>query len=228
MKKIYYSLISAALLFVGCTQDFNEPAPVIPAPNDAIAINIGGSIDQVPTTRVNDEGFCDGDGIGVYVVNYQDGVQGTLLDEGNQVDNVRYVYNESENKWTPDYPVYYYDKVTPVDIVGYYPYTTNISVNAYSFEVAKDQYTDANNGLMGGYEASDFLWGVAEGISPTSSGSFTKSSTIVDDLPDLVRFNLLKVCTVLVPPSFLSTNIVCNNGSSKPVWYFSATINMRY
>ena len=76
-------------------------------------------------------------------MNYQDGVPGTLLDEGNQVDNVRHVYNESENKWTPDYPVYYYDKVTPVDIVGYYPYTTNISVNAYSFEVAKDQSTDA-------------------------------------------------------------------------------------
>jgi hypothetical protein len=170
MKKIYYSLISAALLFVGCTQDFNEPAPVIPAPNDAIAINIGGSIDQVSTTRVNDEGFCDGDGVGIYVVNYNGDVPGTMLSKGNQADNIHYVYNESENKWIPDYPIYYYDKVTPVDIIGYYPYVSNVDdVNTYSFEVAKDQSTDAANGLMGGYEASDFLWGKAEKISPTAS-----------------------------------------------------------
>ena len=164
--KLLLGLLCTLLFAVGCVSD---PIIVTIPQNDNLEINLSGSIDQTPVSRVNDEGFCDGDGIGVYVVNYQDGVPGTLLDEGNQVDNVRYVYNESENKWTPDYPVYYYDKVTPVDIVGYYPYTTNISVNAYSFEVVKDQYTDANNGLMGGYEASDFLWGVAEGISPTSS-----------------------------------------------------------
>lgn len=164
--KLLLGLLCTLLFAVGCVSD---PIIVTIPQNDNLEINLSGSIDQTPVSRVNDEGFCDGDGIGVYVVNYQDGVPGTLLDEGNQVDNVRYVYNESENKWTPDYPVYYYDKVTPVDIVGYYPYTSNISVNAYSFEVAKDQSTDANNGLMGGYEASDFLWGVAESISPTSS-----------------------------------------------------------
>ena len=164
--KLLLGLLCTLLFAVGCVSD---PITVTVPQNDNLEINLSGSIDQTPVSRVNDEGFCDGDGIGVYVVNYQDGVPGTLLNEGNQVDNVRYVYNESENKWTPDYPVYYYDKVTPVDIIGYYPYTTNISVNAYSFEVAKDQSTDANNGLMGGYEASDFLWGVSEGVSPTSS-----------------------------------------------------------
>lgn len=164
--KLLLGLLCTLLFAVGCVSD---PIIVTVPQNDNLEINLSGSIDQTPVSRVNDEGFCDGDGIGVYVVNYQDGVPGTLLNKGNQVDNVRYVYNESENKWTPDYPVYYYDKVTPVDIIGYYPYTTNISVNAYSFEVAKDQSTDANNGLMGGYEASDFLWGVAEGVSPTSS-----------------------------------------------------------
>ena len=116
MKRIYYSLISAALLFARCTQDFDEPVPTIPTPDDAIAINIGGSIDQVSTTRVNDEGFCNGDGVGIYVVSYNGDVPGTMLSEGNQADNVHYVYDESENKWIPDYPIYYYDKVTPVDL----------------------------------------------------------------------------------------------------------------
>ena len=70
MKRIHLTIVSAILLLAGCTQDFNEPTPNIPTPDDAIAINIGGSIDQVPTTRVNDEGFCDGDGVGIYCLLY--------------------------------------------------------------------------------------------------------------------------------------------------------------
>ncbi|MBR2032900.1 MAG: leucine-rich repeat protein [Alistipes sp.] len=165
-KKLLYGLCCAAL-FVGCTKDPNE---VFVPQGEQIPIQLLGSIDQIAASRVNDNGFCNGDGVGVYVVNYEGESAGTMLSEGNQVDNVRYVYNESENKWTPDYPVYYYDKVTPVDIIGYYPYVTNVeNVNAYSFELAKDQSTDAANGLMGGYEASDFLWGKAEKITPTES-----------------------------------------------------------
>lgn len=165
-KKLLYGLCCAAL-FVGCTKD---PDEVVVPQGEQIPIQLLGSIDQVAASRVNDEGFCNGDGIGVYVVNYQNGEPGTMLSEGNQADNVRYVLNEEENKWTPDYPIYYYDKVTPVDIIGYYPYVSNMdNVNAYSFELAKDQSTDAANGLMGGYEASDFLWGKAEKISPTAS-----------------------------------------------------------
>lgn len=169
MKRIYLTIVSTALFFAGCTNDPDElVTPNLPA-EERIAICLGGQIDQVATTRVNDEGFCDGDGVGIYVVNSVDGVSGTLLDEGNQADNVRFVYNESENKWVPDYPIYYYDKVTPVDIIGYYPYTNIDKVNTSPFEVAKDQSTDAANGLMGGYEASDFLWGKAEKITPTAS-----------------------------------------------------------
>lgn len=165
-KKLLYGLCCVAL-FVGCTTD---PDEVVVPQGEQIPIQLLGTIDQVAASRVNDEGFCNGDGIGVYVVNYQNGEPGTMLSEGNQADNVRYVLNEKENKWTPDYPIYYYDKVTPVDIIGYYPYVSNIeNVNTYSFEVAKDQSTDAANGLMGGYEASDFLWGKTEKISPTAS-----------------------------------------------------------
>ena len=165
-KKLLYGLCCAAL-FVGCT---NDPDEVVVSQGEQIPIQLLGSIDQVAASRVNDEGFCNGDGIGVYVVNYQNGEPGTMLSEGNQADNVRYVLNEEENKWTPDYPIYYYDKVTHVDIIGYYPYVSNMdNVNAYSFELAKDQSTDAANGLMGGYEASDFLWGKAEKVAPTAS-----------------------------------------------------------
>ena len=165
--KLLFGLGCVAMLLASCTKD---PDEVIVQQGEQLPIQLFSSINQTTASRVNDEGFCNNDGIGIYVVNYQNGAPGTMQSEGNQVDNVRYVYNESENKWTPDYPVYYYDKVTPVDIVGYYPYVSNIdNVNTYSFEVAKDQSTDAANGLMGGYEASDFLWGKAENISPTAS-----------------------------------------------------------
>ena len=39
-------------------------------------------------------------------------------------------------------------------------------MNAYAFEVRKDQSKLSENGEMGGYEASDFLWGKAENVAP--------------------------------------------------------------
>lgn len=168
--KLLLTFSLATLAFAGCTQDFDEPIPSVPTTDGLIAINVSGSIDQVTTTRANDDGFCNGDGVGIYAVNYDGETPGSLFAEGNQATNVRYVFNEQEYKWTPDYPVYYLDDKTPVDLYGYYPYNNNVeNVNAYPFEVQKDQSTDASNSLMGGYEASDFLWGKAENIAPTIS-----------------------------------------------------------
>lgn len=145
-----------------------EPDGMSVAVDQSYPIQLFNEIEQVATTRVNDEGFCDGDGVGIYVVNYDGGLPGQLVVEGNQADNVRYVYDEANGKWIPDESVYFRDKNTHVDIIGYYPYGSPSSVDAYAFEVAKDQSTEAANGLLGGYEASDFLWGKAADIAPTS------------------------------------------------------------
>ena len=168
MKKIYSILFCTALLFVGCTQDFDEPIPSVPTPDGLIAISISGSISQTYTTRVDDGGFCDGDQIGLYGVNYTDNnsVAGELLDEGNQVDNVRYIFDKENLKWTPSRTVYYKDAQTKIDLYGYYPYANVESVNAYKFEVAQDQ-SGAN--AIDGYAMSDFLWGKAKNISPTAN-----------------------------------------------------------
>lgn len=145
-----------------------EPDEMVVEVDQSYPIQLFNEIEQVATTRVNDEGFCDGDGVGIYVVNYDGGLPGQLVVEGNQADNVRYVYDEANGKWIPDESVYFRDKNTHVDIIGYYPYGSPSSVDAYAFEVAKDQSTEAANGLLGGYEASDFLWGKAVDIAPTS------------------------------------------------------------
>lgn len=154
------------LLLTGCVKDLDTPTACGGDPT--LPIQLYNEISQIATTRVNDEGFCNGDGVGVYVVNYENGSAGTLRLEGNQADNVRYVYDEPNGKWTPDEAVYFRDKHTHVDLIGYYPYSTPTSVEAYPFEVAKDQSTDAANGLLGGYEASDFLWGKTVDVAPTT------------------------------------------------------------
>ena len=73
MKKIvnYSLLVSLALAIIGCTQDIDELTPILPAPSPdgSIAINIDGNINQV-TTRADASGFCNGDAVGIYAVNY--------------------------------------------------------------------------------------------------------------------------------------------------------------
>ena len=130
-------------------------------------ITLSGEIDQTATNRVNDNGFCNGDEIGVYIVDYQGNTPGTLQNRGNRGDNVKHTYDEATNRWNSAYDVYWKDEHTPIDVYGYYPFASPDDVNAYTFEVQKDQSTEITTTSMGGYEASDFLWGKATNIAPT-------------------------------------------------------------
>ncbi len=166
MKKLYWLSVGTALLFAGCTNDLDEG---IFTPSDgAFSIEIEGRISQTYTTRVDDGGFCDGDQIGLFGVNYTDNntVAGEFLDEGNQVDNARYTFDEANWKWNSANPVYYKDAETNIDLYGYYPYGSVESVNAYKFEVAQDQ-SGAN--AVDGYAQSDFLWGKAINVAPSEA-----------------------------------------------------------
>ena len=160
----------AALAFAGCTNDVDELTPVVPTPDEAapIAILMDGSIDQQYTTRVDDGGFCDGDQVGLYGVNYTDDntVAGTLLSSGNQADNALYTYNEKDNVWEAQSSIYYKDVNTNIDIYAYYPYGSPKDVNAYEFEVAADQ---SGNGVIDGLSQSDFVWGKVEGVVPSEA-----------------------------------------------------------
>lgn len=169
MKKIFSILLTTATLFAGCIQYADEPILDVSGPGvqGNLAINIENNINQVGTTRATDSGFCDGDAVGIYAVNYKDGAPGTLQLEGNQADNVRYMFDAEEYKWIPEYDVYFLDDDTAVDLIGYYPYANPSSVTEYPFEVQRKQNTEAGNGLMGGYEASDFLWSKATNVAPT-------------------------------------------------------------
>lgn len=130
-------------------------------------ISLSGEIDQVAVTRVNDNVFCDGDVMGVYVVDYQGSTPGTLVGAGNRGNNVQHTFDEAAYKWNSAYDLYWKDRNTHIDIYGYYPFGSPTEVNRYEFEVKKDQAKTAEEGNLGGYEASDFLWGKAENVAPT-------------------------------------------------------------
>ena len=132
-------------------------------------IELSGEIDQVAVTRVNDGGFCDGDGMGIYIVDYKAGTPGTLQQSGNRADNVCYTYDEANRKWNSDYDVYWKDFHTHIDVYGYYPYAKPVNIDNYTFNVQRDQSTATADGKMGGYEASDFLWGKLSDVAPTST-----------------------------------------------------------
>ena len=158
-----------AAALVSCTADADRQGPAPESPDGLIPVELFNEISQVAVTRVNDEGFCDGDAVGIYVVNYENGAPGQLLVEGNQGDNVRYTYDEANMKWVPESPVYFKDKKTPVDIYGYYPYMTPVSIDEQPFSVALDQSAPESDGQLSGYEASDFLWSNVTGVDQTAT-----------------------------------------------------------
>ena len=161
--KILQTAIAFSLLYA-CQQD-----EIIRHDNDTngLKINLSGEINQVAITRVNDDGFCDKDEMGVYIVDYEGGEPGKLQLNGNRATNLKHTFDEAAYKWVSAYDVYWKDNQTPVDIYGYYPLGNPESIEAYAFEVQKDQSKEAVNGMMGGYEASDFLWGKAPKVAPT-------------------------------------------------------------
>lgn len=140
-------------------------------------VQISGDIDQQPATKVTTDGFCTGDEVGVYIVNYDGETPGKLKLEKNQTDNVRFKY-DGVGSWVSDYDIFYKDNDTKVDFYGYYPYSESLSsssaaqttsIEAYAFEVERDQSKGAEDGKLSPYEASDFLWAKTEKVTPTSS-----------------------------------------------------------
>lgn len=155
-----------ALLLGACSDDMFEEGEQQHS-NDRIQLS--GDIDQLAVTRVNDNGFCNGDVMGVYIVDYDGGTPGTLKTSGNRGDNVRHTFDEPNYRWNSAYDLYWKDKHTHIDVYGYYPFADPESVDDYQFEVKRDQSKPSENGEMGGYEASDFLWGKVADVAPTTS-----------------------------------------------------------
>ena len=181
---IYMAVMACVVLCAGCADGlFGEDG----AQHSARRIELSGEIYQEAVTRIDDNGFSDGDGIGVYIVDYKAGTSGTLQQSGNRADNVCYTYRAANSKWYSYYDVYWKDLNTHIDVYGYYPYANPESVDNYTFMVQRDQSTASADGKMGGYEASDFLWGKLIDVAPTSAA-----------LRLLLRHRMSNACVKLV------------------------------
>lgn len=159
-------LMAVAMLSACSDEDFIAPGQVTDGQS---LINLAGQIAQEAVSRVNDDGFADGDVMGVYIVDYNGNVPGSLLSKGNRGDNVRHTFNEAAYRWNSAYDLYWKDKHTRIDVYGYYPFGSPDDVNNYNFTVLTNQARTYDNGTMGDYEASDFLWGKVEGVEPTTN-----------------------------------------------------------
>lgn len=149
-----------------CTDDdFQGPKPE--SENGKICLS--GEIDQQYISRVNDNGFVDGDVMGVYIVDWKGNEPGTLLTSGNRGDNVRHTFDEANYRWNSAYDLYWKDKHTRIDVYGYYPADKPNDVNKYNFTVKSNQNYLPDDGGMGYYESSDFLWGKVQGVEPTTN-----------------------------------------------------------
>lgn len=166
-KHIFFTGLVAAAMLSACSEnDFYVPGS---ESEDSGKICLAGEITQECTTRANDDGFADGDVMGVYIVDYQGTQPGTLLSSGNRGDNVRHTFDEAAYKWSSAYDLYWKDKHTRIDVYGYYPFGSPDDVNNYRFTVRTNQARTYDDGTMGEYEASDFLWGKVAGVEPTTN-----------------------------------------------------------
>lgn len=168
-KPIRYTAYCVALTLAASCSD----EPFFGSSSDArpgtVELQLQAEIDQINVTRADDNGFADGDRIGIFAVNYLDGKPGELLDEGNQATNVGFIYDESTNTWTGERQLYFKDDETPMDVYGYYPYSRDLSgVRDYSYSVERNQGEESADGEISNYEKSDFLWGKTNAVTPVA------------------------------------------------------------
>ena len=152
MKKIFILSAMAALVMSGCTKSDDEITP---------ALNQMQFAAEYPTTRATASAFEAGDAMGVYVSQYDGEVAAPLQVSGNYANNVKSTFDGS--KWVNSSAIYWADG--KFDVFAYYPYDKPASVDEYKFSVALDQSTPETTDALSGYEASDFLWAKATGIS---------------------------------------------------------------
>lgn len=173
--KGYGAVMASLTLLSACTDNLMNDIT-----HSNKTLDLQATIQQDNVTRANDNGFADGDQIGVFVVNYDNGAAPALQLTGNHADNVRFTYDDKDYKWTGSYQLYWKDENTPVDVYGYYPFISQLSsIAEQPFSVERNQRDTPKGETMSGYEKSDFLWAKAENIVPTEAAIILKHNHIM-------------------------------------------------
>lgn len=153
--KRYIAMISLALLAIGCENSGNTPV----VEDGVMQINVL----HPSATRATETAFEKGDMIGLYATEYSGDVASPLQISGNWANNVATTYNGTT--WIPAKKIFWSEN--KMDVYGYYPYMIPTSIDEHLWSVQLDQSTPETADALSGYEASDFLWGKATGVSQT-------------------------------------------------------------
>lgn len=176
-KQYSIGLIGFLLALYSCSEEITE---TLNERGYQYPIELAGCISQENLTRANDYGFVDGDRMGIYIVDYENGQPGAISATDNRASNVLFTYNDDGNKWSSPTTLYWRDEQTPIDVYGYYPGHNYIAQpTAWLFEVQSDQSLEAKNGDLSSYEQSDLLWGKKAKISPTTEQIVVKYNHIL-------------------------------------------------
>ena len=155
MKKIFYTLVGAALLLCGCSTAADEEEM------QGGSTEMHFAVQHPHASRATALGFEAQDAMGVYVTHYTGETAPHLLYTGNYANNVQTIFDGAA--WKPAFPIYW--APGKFDVYAYYPYAEPYSTENYKFSVALDQSTPETPEALGGYEQSDFLWAKATGVS---------------------------------------------------------------
>lgn len=112
----------------------------------------------LPGTKATDTSFEEGDAIGIYALEYVDGVASPIQLSGNWANNAKAVLDSGD--WEVSPAVWWKDDCR-FDVISYYPYCSEIkSVDDMPFSVQLDQRES-------GYTRSDLMWAKTAGVTRT-------------------------------------------------------------
>lgn len=111
-------------------------------------------------TRATETSFEQGDKIGLYLTEYTGETPAPLQISGNWANNVAATLDGAD--WVTAKKIFWSDN--RMDVYGYYPYMSPVSIDEQPFSVSLDQSAERVGDRLGGYEASDFLWAKTEGV----------------------------------------------------------------
>ena len=152
MKK-YIALATLAFVIAGCENSDN-----IPIVEDGV-MQI--EVLHPSATRATETSFENGDVIGLYATEYSGDFAAPLQISGNWANNVATTFDGAS--WTSAKKIFWSEN--KMDVYGYYPYMTPTSIDEHLWSVQLDQSTPETADALSGYEASDFLWAKATGVS---------------------------------------------------------------
>lgn len=174
MKKILFLSAMAALVMSSCSKSEDEIL---------VSSNQMQFMAEYPTTRATATTFESGDAMGVFVSQYNGEVAAPLQISGNYANNVCSTFDGT--RWINSPAIYWAEG--KFDVYAYYPYDKPASVDEYKFSVALDQSTAETAEALSGYEASDFLWAKATGISKMDAVPLTFSHKMSKVVINLVK-----------------------------------------